>query len=151
MARRAPTTVTRRTTSRARGAAAASAVPDEELAAITPLAPVTAELADDTEEPGKRRVNLAFLAPSSPVPVITGILVVAIGFVLIAIAWSRVAAQLNVALQMPYLVSAGITGLSLVMVGLLVINLSVKRQEAAERRQQMEQLAEILEDLKRQL
>ena len=136
-----------------RASAAVSRVADEELAAITelPLTPIAEPASIDGESTKKRRLNLAFLAPSSPVPVIVGIVVVGVGFLLIAIAWSKVAAQLNVALQLPYLVSAGITGLALVMVGLLVVNLSVKRQEAAERRQQLEQLAEILEDLKRQL
>jgi len=136
-----------------RASSAVSRKPDEELAAITelPLTPMSDQLSTDDEPAKKRRLNLAFLAPSSPIPVIVGIVVVGVGFLLIAIAWSRVAAQLNVALQLPYLVSAGITGLALVMVGLLVVNLSVKRQEADERRQQLEQLAEILEDLKRQL
>lgn len=95
--------------------------------------------------------RLAFLAPTSPVPTIAGVLVVAAGFVLIAIAWSNVAGETSVALQLPYLVSAGITGLALVMVGLLVVNIAVKRQEGAERRQQMDLLAEILQDLKRSL
>jgi hypothetical protein len=93
----------------------------------------------------------AFLAASSPVPTVAGIVVVAAGFVLIAIAWSKIAAETSVGLQMPYLVSAGMTGLALVIVGVLIVNIAVKRQEAAERRQQMEQLAEILSDLKRTL
>jgi Flp pilus assembly protein TadB len=88
------------------------------------------------------------LAPTSPVPVLAGVLVSAVGFILIAVAWAEVAGVTDVALQMPYLVSAGLTGLGLVMVGLLVINVAVKRQDAAERRRQMEQLTEVLRELK---
>jgi hypothetical protein len=90
--------------------------------------------------------KLAFLAPTSSVPTIAGIVIAAVGFVLIGVSWSEVAAQTNVALQLPYLVSAGITGLALVMVGLLVINISVKRQEAAQRREQMSELVELLKN-----
>jgi uncharacterized membrane protein len=97
--------------------------------------------------PAARRWS-GLIAPTSPAPVIAGVVVVAVGFLLIAIGWARVAGLTNVALQMPYLVSAGITGLALVMVGLLVINLAVKRQDAAERRRQFEALAEAVRELR---
>lgn len=89
--------------------------------------------------------------PSSLVPTYIGIGVMALGFALIALAWSKIAHLANVALQLPYLVSAGITGLALVMVGLIVINVAAKRQDAAERARQMEQLTTVLTDLKRSL
>ena len=108
-------------------------------------------LEETLDEPDATAPRFAFLAPASPVLTILGILGVAVGFVLIAVAWGKVAAETNVALQLPYLVSAGITGLALVMVGLLVVNLSVKRREAAERREQMAQLAEILQSVQRSL
>jgi hypothetical protein len=96
------------------------------------------------ESAPKTRRQLAFLAPTSSVPTIVGVIVAAIGFTMIGISWSEVAAQTNVALQLPYLVSAGITGLALVMVGLLLINVSVKRQDAAQRREQMGELIDLL-------
>jgi len=98
-----------------------------------------------------RLSRLAVLSPTSPVGTILGVVLIAAGFGLIAIAWSEIAAQTDVAFQLPYLVSAGITGLALVIIGVLIINLSVKRQDAAERRQQMSQLADLLADVKQSL
>lgn len=89
----------------------------------------------------------AVLDPTSPVPVIAGVAVVAVGFALVALGWAKVAGLTNVALQLPYLVSAGITGLALVMVGLLVINVTLRRQDAAERRRQFEVLTEAVREL----
>jgi hypothetical protein len=94
------------------------------------------------------RPRLSFLEPSSMVPTYVGIVVVAVGFALIAIGWAKVAALTNVALQLPYLVSAGITGLALVMCGLIIVNVAAKRQDAAERARQMQQLTGVLAELK---
>ena len=80
-----------------------------------------------------------------------GVLVSAIGLVLIAVAWGRVAGLTNVGLQMPYVVSAGFTGLGLVVVGLAVVNISAKRADSAERTRQMRELREVLADLRAEL
>ena len=80
-----------------------------------------------------------------------GVVVSAVGFVLIGIAWGRVAGLTNVGLQMPYVVSAGITGLGLVIVGLTVVSMSVKQADARERSRQTTELRDILIDLRRQL
>jgi hypothetical protein len=69
------------------------------------------------------------------------------GFLLLLLTWSNIAGEADVALQLPYLVSGGLTGLGLIIVGVLVVNISVKRQDAAERRRQQEQLAELITDL----
>ena len=89
-----------------------------------------------------------WLAPESPLLVYAGVAVVAVGFVLIAIAWSEIAALTNVALQMPYLVSAGITGLALVMVGLLLINVGTKRRDGAARERQTAAIADAMIQLR---
>jgi hypothetical protein len=89
--------------------------------------------------------------PSSHIPTYAGILVVLAGFGLIALAWARVAGLVDVWKQMPYVVSAGLPGLGLIMTGLLVINIAAKRQDAAVRARQMETLTEALRDLKRTL
>jgi hypothetical protein len=73
-----------------------------------------------------------------------GLLVVAGGFGLIAFTWGRTAGLVNVAQQIPYLVSGGLVGLGLIMTGLLVISLSVKRREALDRALQLEQVREAL-------
>lgn len=80
-----------------------------------------------------------------------GVVVSAVGFVLIGIAWGRVAGLTNVGLQMPYVVSAGITGLGLVIVGLTVVSMSAKQADARERSRQTAELRDILVDLRRQL
>ena len=91
--------------------------------------------------------RLPALRPLSPVPTYVGMGVAALGFVLIAIAWGAVAGQTNVALQLPYLVSGGITGLALVMVGLTVVSVAARRRDAALREQQNALLADALREL----
>jgi TRAP-type C4-dicarboxylate transport system permease small subunit len=96
--------------------------------------------------PRGRLVRL-IVDPSSRIPTYIGIAVVAIGFALIGIAWAKIAPLLNVALQLPYLVSAGFTGLALVMLGLIVINIAAKRQDAAELTRQLDRLVGVLTEL----
>lgn len=73
-----------------------------------------------------------------------GIAVAAAGFALIAFTWIQVAPLESVALQIPYLVSGGLTGLGLVIVGATTVNIHAKRREGAERERQAQQLLEIL-------
>jgi len=55
------------------------------------------------------------------------------GFALLAYTWARVAGIGDVAFQLPYLVSGGLTGVGLVLVGLIVVSIGSRRREAAER------------------
>jgi hypothetical protein len=88
----------------------------------------------------------------SPVPTYVGIGIAVLGFGLIAYAWSKVAGIAdNVALQMPYLVSGGLTGLGLVMVGVTIVNIAAKRRDAQQRRQQTQLLADALTELRNAL
>jgi hypothetical protein len=64
------------------------------------------------------------------------------------IAWGQVAGETQVYLQVPYLVSAGLTGLALVMVGLTIINVAAKQRDAVDRDRQIDQLISILGELK---
>ena len=73
-----------------------------------------------------------------------GLLITAIGFGLIAFTWGKVAALVSVALQLPYIVSGGMSGLGLILLGLLVTNLAVKRREALERSRQLDEIREAL-------
>lgn len=73
-----------------------------------------------------------------------GLFIAAAGFGLIAYTWSKVAALVNVALQMPYLMSGGLPGIGLIMLGLLVVNLALKRREALDRHRQLEEVREAL-------
>lgn len=89
--------------------------------------------------------------PSSQIPTLIGVVVAAAGFALIGIAWAKVAALTQVWQQMPYLMSAGLPGLGLVMTGLVIVNVSARRQDAAARARQMAALAEAMRDLQRSL
>lgn len=89
--------------------------------------------------------------PASVVPTYIGVAVAAIGFILIGIGWARVAGTVQIWQQTPYLLSAGLPGLGLVMVGLVIINVSARRQDGAARARQMATLTEALQDLQRSL
>jgi hypothetical protein len=96
--------------------------------------------------------RLPALPALSPVPTYVGIAVAAAGFVLIAYAWGKVAGIANnVALQLPYIVSGGLTGLGLVMVGVTIVNVAAKRRDALERQQQTQLLADALTELRNAL
>ncbi len=86
---------------------------------------------------------------SSTAPIYFGIVVALVGFVLIVITWGEVAALTNVALQLPYLVSGGLTGLALVMVGMTIVNVQARRRDVAERARQMERLSGLLGEVGR--
>lgn len=80
-----------------------------------------------------------------------GLAITAAGFVGIFIAWVKTAGLVNVALQLPYVVSGGITGLALVIVGMAVVDIAVRRQDSHERRQQLAQISEVLAELREYL
>ena len=98
---------------------------------------------------GSRRSRFGALTdPSSTLPIYVGIAVAAVGFVLLVIGWSDVAGTVDVGRQMPYLMSTGLPGIALVMVGLVLVNISVRRQDSAERARQMSALTETLDKLR---
>jgi len=100
---------------------------------------------------GRRSRLRALLDPASTIPTYVGVAVALVGFALIAIGWAKVAGLVDVWRQMPYLLSAGLPGLGLVMTGLVIINVSARRQDAAARARQTAMLAEALRDLQRSL
>jgi hypothetical protein len=117
------------------------------MTALDDAPPVPVTGGAEGREPRALTDRVPALRPLSPVPTYLGIVVAALGFVLIAVAWGAVAGETNVALQMPYLVSGGITGLALVMVGLTVISVAARRRDAALREQQTRLLADALREL----
>lgn len=84
------------------------------------------------------------MRPIRPTLLYVGIVLVAAGFALIAFSWGQVAGLESVPLQLPYLLSGGLTGLGLIIVGATAVNIHAKRREAAERERQTQQLMEIL-------
>lgn len=73
-----------------------------------------------------------------------GLAVATAGAILIILAWIQTADQLEVGRQVPYLISAGFTGLGLIVVGVTVINIAAKAQESTRRREQAEELTAVL-------
>jgi hypothetical protein len=116
-----------------------------DLSDAAPDAAIT-ETASPKPHPTRVRSHPA-LRPLSPAPTYIGIVVVAAGFVMFAVAWGGVAGQANVALQIPYLVSGGLVGLALVMVGLAIVSVATRRRDAAMREQQIQLLAAALHAL----
>jgi hypothetical protein len=78
-----------------------------------------------------------------------GLLDAAAGAALLVIAWARTAGLTDVGLQVPYVVSAGFTGLGLVVVGMTVVSISAKREDSQERARQLRELREVLAELRR--
>ena len=97
------------------------------------------------------RGRFAALRASYPAWIWAGVVLCAAGFILLVYTWGRVAALLNVALQLPYIVSGGFTGIGLILVGLTVINIATKRQDAAERTRQLTELRELLAEMRQSL
>jgi hypothetical protein len=89
-----------------------------------------------------------WLTDDSPAPVYAGVSLVAFGLLLIAYTWLRVADLASVPLQLPWVASGGFTGAGLVVVGALLVNVTVKRRESAERRKQIAELALLVEALR---
>ena len=119
-------------------------------APATPATPVPTVESPDGEPPAAQppqppssRGNLAWLRQAG-IGVWVGLFFALVGFGLIVFAWGKTAGLLDVALQVPYLVSAGLSGLGLIMVGLLVVGLSVRQREAADRERQLEELIEAM-------
>jgi hypothetical protein len=127
-----------------------STTPEPQETDVTMLEtpPVTIEgHPEDTRPQGGSSQRIPALRPLSPVPTFFGIAVAVLGFVLILIAWGQTAGEVNVALQIPYLISGGLTGLGLVMVGVTIVSVAAKRRDAVLREQQTELLADALREL----
>ena len=88
------------------------------------------------------------MRPVPPTLTYIGIAVAAAGFAVIMFAWGRVGALTAVPLQMPYLLSGGLTGLGLILTGLTLINVNAKRQDTSARDRQLGQVREVLTEIK---
>jgi hypothetical protein len=95
----------------------------------------------------RRASGWTFLRPDSPIPTIAGLVVVGVGFMLILLTWGQVAGETAVGLQLPYIVSGGIVGFGLVMVGLVAITVQYKRHDAAILNRQIDELTALLAKL----
>jgi hypothetical protein len=100
---------------------------------------------------GSRYGTLRAVRPLSPVPTFVGMAVVALGLAVIGIAWSRTAGEADVSRQVPYLISGGLFGLAMVLIGVTVVNIASKRRETVLREQQTRMLADAVDQLGRVL
>ena len=100
---------------------------------------------EPVEQAGARR-NLPLVAIRSipNIGVYSGLAVIVAGCGLLALAWGRVAGFTNVALQVPYVISAGCVGLGLVAAGLAIVNVAVKVTESRARAAQLDELRDAL-------
>ena len=94
-----------------------------------------------------RRRLTVLLEPTSPGLTIAGVLLMAAGFSLVAVGWYETSGLSSVGLQMPYLVSAAVTGLALVIIGVAAISIAARRQESDRRIRKLDRLNEILSEL----
>ena len=79
----------------------------------------------------------------------TGLLATAAGFVMITIAWGRTAGEIDVPLQLPYVMSAGFGGLALVCLGVTLIAIDVRLRDSAARQAQSRRVNDALDELLR--
>jgi len=102
----------------------------------------------EAPHPKRRRRNPFAWVGRTGIGVWIGLLFAVGGFGLLAYTWGETAALTDVALQVPYVVSGGFSGLGLILLGLLVVNISVKRRETRARERQLEELRDALAGLR---
>ena len=76
----------------------------------------------------------------------TAVGLVGLGFIFIFFAWNGAAGKDYVQGQVPYLISGGIIGLSLIISGLTVVVVQTIRREGVETRQKLDQLIDSVQE-----
>jgi hypothetical protein len=79
----------------------------------------------------------------------TGVLLAAAGAVLLLVAWGRTAGEDDVGRQVPYVISAGFSGVGLIVIGMTVVSVVAKRAAARERSRQISELTALVAELRR--
>ena len=80
-----------------------------------------------------------------------GVALIVVGVVLLAVAWSLVAGKAEVALQVPYVMSAGFPGVGIVVVGVGLLVIGVRETDARTRRRQQQELVDLMAVLRAEL
>lgn len=114
----------------------------------------TSETEDKPEEkPGQGirkklvRIKGKLFSRDSPLLVYLGIFLIVAGFSIVTYTWAKVALLLAVPLQLPYIASGGLPGLGLVMLGVGITNIAVKRRDAFIRERKLEKLTATMESI----
>ena len=79
--------------------------------------------------------------------IIAGVILLVVGGVLITLGWDKAATLDYVQGQFPYLLSASVPGLALIIIGMTVLVLAVLRKDASEREAQLEKLTASMHEL----
>jgi hypothetical protein len=87
------------------------------------------------------------MATRTKIAIFAGLVVAVAGFGLITVAWNGALRQGLIEGQFPYLLSGGVTGLALVIVGLAVVVINQVKAEGDERARQMGELIESVQAL----
>jgi hypothetical protein len=74
----------------------------------------------------------------------TGIAVTTLGLALVGVCWGRMATTPLVPLQLDYLASAGMSGITLVLIGLVIVAIAARRAHSRVRESQTTQLLQLL-------
>jgi len=79
--------------------------------------------------------------------IIAGVVLLVIGGALITLGWDGAAGWDCVQCQFPYLLSASVPGIALIIIGMTVLVLSMVRRDAKEREAQLEKLTASINEL----
>lgn len=79
--------------------------------------------------------------------IIAGVIVLVVGGILITVGWDRAASLDYVQGQFPYLLSASLPGIALIIIGMSILVLAVLRRDAIEREAQLEKLTASITEL----
>ncbi|MCU1602995.1 MAG: hypothetical protein JWO22_3704 [Frankiales bacterium] len=82
---------------------------------------------------------------------VVGLALLAAGVVVLAVAWARSSELADVPRQMPLLISGGLTGIGLVVVGVTAIALDATVRQSAERRRRADAMTDAVTALQRAL
>lgn len=96
----------------------------------------------------RRRIRIRITAAAW---VYIGVVVAMGGIGLIAYAWARVAGLINVALQIPYLISGALIGLAVTAIGIAIAHFSSQHRDATERMRELQRLGDVLESIATEL
>lgn len=81
----------------------------------------------------------------------TGLSIVTLGFIVVAVAWGRVAGIAELHRQVPYVIGGGIGGAALVALGLIVLGTEARARDAALLDQRLEDVQRALAAISRTL